>query len=53
LNRQAFCHQLFEERILQQLWINFRLHVSNLQDVRVQINSSILTNGSSASSIRL
>jgi hypothetical protein len=53
LNRQAFCHQLFEERILQQLWINFRLHVSNLQDVRVQINSSILANGSSAFSIRL
>ena len=26
LNRQTFCHQLFEERILQQLWINFRLH---------------------------
>ena len=53
LNRQAFCHQLFEERILQQLWINFRLHVGSLQDVRVQINSSILANGSSAFSIRL
>ena len=48
LNRESIGHHAFKDRIIQQLWINFRLHVGSLQDVRVQINSSILANGSSA-----
>lgn len=53
LNREGIGHHAFKDRIIQQLWINFRLHVGSLQDVRVQINSSIHANGSSAFSIRL
>lgn len=53
LNREGIGHHAVKDRIIQQLGINFRLHGWSLQEVWVQINSSIPTNGSLGFSIRL
>ena len=52
LDREGVGHHAFKDRIIQKLGINLCIHSPTIQDIRFQINSSILTDGWSAYSIR-